>query len=296
MYQQSKNWANGQGRMYVFDITPIEEVTETYGSFGTDKEAFDAYRKGFLPGLRELYAKRKKEEKEDGSSWEDLANLLNRQSDLENKETLTNNESNELIDIYQKLRDVFGLEVTPEETVEETIELTPEEKLQFEINDLTQRIAELEYVQKDLDISNVETIVLNDLPKITPESARKETGVRTGNKQDISTSLLSKDGISVDAAADLIWNRYFTDTETNTQDVRNIIIDILSSGSKANYSSQIGVSNELADLKQQLKELQSELPKEKSKKDKTIPGQLNLFEQEDDSWKDEDNNDSCVPF
>jgi hypothetical protein len=200
MYQQSKNWANGQGKMYVYDITPIE------------------------------------------------------------------------------------------------VEYTEEEKLQFEINDLTQRIAELEYVQKDLDISNVETIVLNDLPKITPESARKETGVRTGNKQDISTSLLSKDGISVDAAADLIWNRYFTDTETNTQDVRNIIIDILSSGSKANYSSQIGVSSELADLKQQLKELQSELPKEKSKKDKTIPGQLNLFEQEDDSWKDEDNNDSCVPF
>lgn len=33
-----------------------------------------------------------------------------------------------------------------------------------------------------------------------------------------------------------------------------------------------------------------------TEKDKTIPGQLNLFEQEDDSWKEEDNNDSCVPF
>ena len=94
---------------------PTEEVTETYGSFGTDKEAFDAYRKGFLPGLRELYAKRKEKEKEDGSSWEDLANLLNRQSDLENKKTLTNDQSNELIDIYQKLRDVFGLEIDSKE-------------------------------------------------------------------------------------------------------------------------------------------------------------------------------------
>lgn len=94
------------------------ETSETYGSFGTDKEAFDAYRKGFLPGLRELYAKRKEEEKEDGSSWEDLANLLNRQSDLENKKTLTNNESNELIDIYQKLRDVFGLEIKSKEEIQ----------------------------------------------------------------------------------------------------------------------------------------------------------------------------------
>jgi hypothetical protein len=118
MYQQSKNWANGEGKMYVYDIAPTEEVTETYGSFGTDKEAFDAYRKGFLPGLRELYAKRKEEEKEDGSSWEDLANLLNRQSDLENKKTLTNNESNEIIDIYQKLRDVFGLEIESKEEIQ----------------------------------------------------------------------------------------------------------------------------------------------------------------------------------
>ncbi len=186
-------------------------------------------------------------------------------------------------------------EVTELTVIEEVI--TPEQQLELEINDLTRRIQELENIKDDLEGSNVETIVLNNLPKITPESARKETGVRTGNKQDISTSMLSKDGISVEAAADLIWNRYFTDTETDTQDVRNIIIDILSSGSKANYSSQIGVSNELADLKQQLKELQSELPaKEKIKKDKTIPGQLDLFAEEDNSWKEEDNNDSCVPF
>lgn len=186
-------------------------------------------------------------------------------------------------------------EVTEPTVVEQVI--TPEQQLELEINDLTRRIEELENIKDDLEGSNVETIVVNDLPKITPESARKETGVRTGNKQDISTSMLSKNGISVEAAADLIWNRHFTDTETNTQDVRNIIIDILSSGSKSNYSSQIGVSSELASLKDRLRDLQSELPaKEKIKKDKTIPGQLNLFEQEDDSWKEEDNNDSCVPF
>ena len=43
---------------------------------------------------------------------------------------------------------------------------------------------------------------------------------------------------------------------------------------------------------------EDQLPKEKSKikTPKPIPGQLDLFAQEDDSWKEEDNNDSCVPF
>ena len=279
-----------------------EEITETYGSFGTDKEAFDAYRKGFLPGLRELYAKRKEEEKEDGSSWEDLANLLNRQSDLENKKTLTNDESNELIDIYQKLRDVFGLEI---ESKEEVVEYTPEEQLQFDISDVTTRIAELEQLQEDLDVTNTETIVLNNLPRITPISAKKETGLKTGNKKDISPSLLSGNGVTVDKAAHDIWERNFgIDSSIDTQDIRNIIIDILYSGSKANYASELGafsnltkLKEELRDLKYDLSELQKGKPKVKTVKTvKPIPGQLDLFAEEDNSWKEEDNDDSCVPF
>jgi hypothetical protein len=274
------------------------ETPKTYGSFGTDKEAFDAYRKGFLPGLRELYAKRKKEEKEDGSSWEDGANLLNRQSDLENKKTLTNNESNELIDIYQKLRDVFGLEI---ESKEEEIEYTPEEQLQFKIDDVTRRIAELEQLQEGLAESNLETIILNNLPKITPVSAKKETGAKVGTKSDISPSLLSGKGVTVDQAAHNIWEDYFTDTGIDSQDVRNIIIDILSSGSKANYQSQLATSGEMAKLKEELRDLKTDLSelqkgKPKVKTPKPIPGQLDLFAEEDNSWKDEDNNDSCVPF
>jgi len=277
------------------------ETPETYGSFGTDKEAFDAYRKGFLPGLRELYANRKKEEKEDGSSWEDLANLLNRQSDLENKETLTNDQSNELIDIYQKLRDVFGLEITPEETVDEVVEFTPEERLQLEIADVTRRIAELEQIQEDLDDTNTERIVLNNLPKITPISAKKETGMKTGTKFDISPSLLSGNGKSVEQAAHDIWEDNFRDTGIDTQDVRTIIIDILSSGSKANYESQLATSGKMARLKEELRDLKADLSelqkgKPKVKTPKPIPGQLDLFAEEDNSWKEEDNDDSCVPF
>ena len=43
--------------------------------------------------------------------------------------------------------------------------------------------------------------MLNNLPKITPVSAKKETGVKVGSKLDISPSLLSGNGVSVAQAA-----------------------------------------------------------------------------------------------
>jgi hypothetical protein len=133
-------------------------------------------------------------------------------------------------------------------------------------------------------------------------SARKETGMKTGDDKDIKYTLLSGSGISVDQAAHDIWDSNFgIDSNVTTEDVRNIIIDILSSGSKVNYKSQIGTSSEVTNLKEKLRNLKidlSELQKGKPRVRtvKPIPGQLDLFQEEDESWKDEDNNDSCVPF
>jgi hypothetical protein len=192
--------------------------------------------------------------------------------------------------------------VAVEETPEETIEFTPEERLQLEIADVTRRIAELEQLQEDLDDTNTETIVLNNLPRITPISARKETGARTGNKKDISSSLLSGNGVSVDKAANDIWEGNFgIDSNIDTQDVRNIIIDILSSGSKANYAAELDTSSQMTKLREELRDLKGDLSelqkgKPKVKTPKPIPGQLDLFAEEDESWKEEDNDDSCVPF
>jgi len=188
-----------------------------------------------------------------------------------------------------------------EESVEETAveELTPNEILELDIINVTRQIEELESMQDDLDNTNLETIVLNNLPKITPISAKKETGAKVGSKSDISPAMLSGNGVSVDRAAHNIWeDNYGIDSDITTEDIKEIIIDILSSGSKANYASQIGTSSELARLKQQLRDLKDQLPKEKSKIKtvKPIPGQLDLFAEEDNSWKEEDNNDSCVPF
>jgi hypothetical protein len=186
----------------------------------------------------------------------------------------------------------------PEEEEVTEVEYTAEEQLEFEINDLTQRIEELEYIQKDLDVTNVETIVLNNLPKITPVSAKKETGAKVGTKLDISPSLLNVNGVTVDQAAHNIWEN---NQNLDIQEVRDIIIDILSSGSKSNYASQIGTSSELIQLKEQLRDSKNKLSSLEKGKPKVkivtpIPGQLNLFEKEEDSWKDEDNDDTCVPF
>ena len=181
-----------------------------------------------------------------------------------------------------------------------TEEISPNEQLELEINSVAQRIQELESMQDDLDATNTETIVVNNLPKITPASAKKETGGKTGNTKDISTSMLSANGVTVDQAAHNIWqNNFGTDSNITTEDIRDIIIDILSSGSKGNYASQIGTSAEIAQLKNQLRDLKDQLPTEKiakKKVNKPIPGQLDLFQEEDESWKDENNDDTCVPF
>ena len=112
--------------------------------------------------------------------------------------------------------------------------------------------------------------------------------------------MLSANGVTVDQAAHNIWqNNFGTDSNITTEDIRDIIIDILSSGSKGNYASQIGTSAEIAQLKNQLRDLKDQLPTEKiakKKVNKPIPGQLDLFQEEDESWKDENNDDTCVPF
>ena len=179
-----------------------------------------------------------------------------------------------------------------EQSAEE--EITPEENLQFQINDVSRRIAELQEVQKELNTSNIETIVLNDLPLITPDSARKETGLKTGDKKDVKYTLLSGSGVTVDQAAHNIWqNNFGIDSDVSTADIRQIVIDILSSGSKANYAAEINTSSEVRQLKQDLRDLQDELSSMKKanraeKVTKPASKQLNLFAETFDDIKDFD--------
>jgi basic membrane lipoprotein Med (substrate-binding protein (PBP1-ABC) superfamily) len=128
-----------------------------------------------------------------------------------------------------------------------------------------------------------EMIVANNFNKISPESANRETGLNTGNKSDISTSLLSSRGVSVEKAAENIWDDNFAENPiVDVQDVRNIIIDILSSGSIKNYKESILENSTIKELKQQYNAVQEKIKagKEinKEAKEKLKASQMSLFD------------------
>jgi hypothetical protein len=101
--------------------------------------------------------------------------------------------------------------------------------------------------------------VLRYMPKITPASAKAETGVKTGTKSDISISMLSKKGVTVQQAAHNVMEQFQSegDYNLNEEEIRDIIIDILVSGSKSAYEAQFkGSPKELKQLKAELKQLE----------------------------------------
>lgn len=86
---------------------------------------------------------------------------------------------------------------------------------------------------KNENVENTtEKIIFDNLPLITPASAKKETGLKTGAKVDINPVWLSVKGVSVPQAAHNIWNKYFSESNITDQDVKNIIITILTLGKK----------------------------------------------------------------
>ena len=128
-----------------------------------------------------------------------------------------------------------------------------------------------------------EMIVANNFNKISPESAKRETSLNTGNKSDISTSLLSSRGVSVEKAAENIWDDNFADNPVvDVQDVRNIIIDILSSGSIKNYKESILENSTIKELKEQYNAVQEKIKADKEArketKEKLKASQMSLFD------------------
>jgi len=112
-------------------------------------------------------------------------------------------------------------------------------------------VAELEREKDMLEISqqfaedNVpELIVLERMPKITPASAKRETGGKVGTRGDININLVSKRGVSVERAAEDIFESYGPDGENllapdfDVQRIREEIIEILKVG-KVKYRAQI---------------------------------------------------------
>ena len=175
--------------------------------------------------------------------------------------------------------EVVPLQEAP--VVEEEVSFA--ESLENEATRLKQEIDNTRFDLEQLSDTMPEMIVANNFNKISPESARRETGANTGNKADISTSLLSNNGVSVEKAAENIWDDNFADNPVvDVQDVRNIIIDILSSGSIKNYKESILESSTTKELKEQYNAVQEKIKagKEtiKETKEKLKASQLSLFD------------------
>lgn len=156
--------------------------------------------------------------------------------------------------------DFFTSEYEPVE-FEQVRTLTPTEKLQNDILKLNydleayhNKIANLEYA--------TEMIVANNLGKLLPESVKKETGLKTGNTKDIPTSMLSKNGVTVDQAAHNIWQGEFgIDSDIKTEEIKDIIIDILNKGGIAKYKDELLQLDLYKSMTRELREKESELKK-----------------------------------
>jgi len=147
----------------------------------------------------------------------------------------------------------------PTEGSEDNYEMSLEEELRIKENELKSLIEDSELSQE----SRIELIVVNNLKKITPESAQKETGGKSGINKDIDISFLNKNGSTVEAAAEDIWMDLDTSYQNmyDVQDIRNIIIDILMIGKKKfieNYTPSLylieKLKSEISELKQKIKE------------------------------------------
>lgn len=166
-------------------------------------------------------------------------------------------------------------EIVPTEEIkpaEEIIEETkPVEDVSKQIADLERDIENKQIKLQELEIraevgddpyANTYIYIVNNLPKIKPESAKKETGAKAGANKDINPSLLnSKTGVSVERAAEIIVALGQEENVQLEEDfVRNEIIEILQVG-KGEYKKRNGKidKKEIDRLRQDIDDLINQL-------------------------------------
>jgi len=158
----------------------------------------------------------------------------------------------------------FSLVSTPETIGKTVLKTEPSiTDLKAQLEDKQRKLEELELgaeLNED-PYSNPNLYIANNLPKITPESAKKETGTKTGTAKDINPSLLSKSGVSVQKAAELIVAQgKAEEVELEEDFVRNQIIDILQIG-KNEYRRRNGKvdKEDIKRLKEEINQLSAQL-------------------------------------
>jgi hypothetical protein len=145
------------------------------------------------------------------------------------------------------------------ETKESSKVLKESKEIENELADLEMKLSQTETSSSDTDFIP-EVIVAKNLPKITSESAMDATGGKTGANQDIAIGLINDtDGMSVDDAAHQLWQDHFQeDGIYDTQDVREMITDILKKG-KVDYLNEYTKAKETADIKREIRSVKKNL-------------------------------------
>lgn len=117
-------------------------------------------------------------------------------------------------------------------------------------------------LQEEAYQNNNNIIVALAMPKITPSSAMKETGVKAGVGKDINSALLSTTGVSVSQAAHQIMESEFYEeagrAPIDEQEIRDMIIDILQMG-KQNYINEYNYQNDINNTLAQIQEVEAKI-------------------------------------
>jgi hypothetical protein len=195
---------------------------------------------------------------------------------------------------FSQLQDIVDesgtIEIEPEDVPEGPIEgpgepstqpAVTEEDFNLELTDqitiLEGELADLEDMKQELLERSIPVLIANNLPKIKPESARRETGVAVGTSKDINPGLLSNNGVSVERAAELINEGLFYEEsgfpEIDMQDIRSYIIDILQTGVK-NFVNDYTKQDRIDNLKAEIGSLKQEM---QNSKNKNTGIQLDIF-------------------
>ena len=131
--------------------------------------------------------------------------------------------------------------------------------------------------EKKLIKESPEFVIADNLPKINPKSAARETGGTVGTRGDIAIGLTSKKGGSVEAAAEYFGTNgeleglLGYDAKLEDQDIRGIIIEILIKGKKK-FKSDIleDVNEDIKKLRDRKEYLQKQKPVTKAKQIESV--------------------------
>jgi hypothetical protein len=162
-------------------------------------------------------------------------------------------------------------EVKTEPTQESEEEFTEEQERDdaYDLQELYIKKQEIESSQEAVYNDDIkEVVIARAMPKINPESAAKETGGDVGTNRDVNIGLVSKNGVSVEQAADIIKENNFSgDDSIDGPEIRDIIIEILKTGKKQ-YIAQFTKEGNLKEIDSKIKEIEARVEQRQQAKRK----------------------------